>query len=219
MSNEPSVDETELRLGIVEVMRKLVARGLNHGTTGNVSARCGGGLLVTPSGIPPGRLTADNIVYLDGNGTPRPGEATPSSEWRMHARILRRRQDVNAIVHCHSRYATILACAGKSIPPMHYMVGVVGRPNVPLASYATFGTVELADHVADALGTGYACLMANHGLIVAAPSLSSALTIAEEAEEQAALYWGTLAIGGPTLLSDEQMNDNFRQFRMYGQKH
>lgn len=218
MSKAGNVEEAELRLGIVEVMRELAARGLNHGTTGNVSARCGAGLLVTPSGIPPDRLTAETIVYLDGDGTPRPGEATPSSEWRMHARILSRRKDVNAIIHCHSRYATTLACAGKAIPAMHYMVGVVGRPDVPLASYATFGTAELADHVADALPFGFACLMANHGLIVVAPSLSWALMITEETEEQAALYWGTLAIGGPTLLSDEQMKDNFRQFANYGQK-
>ena len=136
----------------------------------------------------------------------------------MHARILARRPDVNAIVHCHSRYATILACAGKSIPSLHYMVGVSGKPEIQLAPYATFGSAELADHVAETLAGGYACLMANHGLIAAAPSLARALFIAEEVEEQAAVYWGTLAIGGPTTLSGTQMDEIFRQFRNYGQK-
>ena len=125
---------------------------------------------------------------------------------------------VNGIVHCHSRYATILACAGKPIPALHYMVGVSGKPEIPLAPYATFGSVELADHVADALAGGYACLMANHGLIAAAPSLERALFVAEEIEEQAAVYWGTLAIGGPVTLTAGEMDDNFRQFRTYGQK-
>lgn len=210
--------EDNLRERIVEAMRLMLARGLNRGTTGNVSARCGDGMLVTPTGVVPEKLTPYSIVFLDAEGRGREGALKPSSEWRMHARILARRPDVNGIVHCHSRYATILACAGKSIPPLHYMVGVSGRPDVPLAPYATFGSVALADHVADALAGGYACLMANHGLITAAPSLERALFIAEEIEEQAAVYWGTLAIGGPTTLTQAQMDDIFREFRNYGQK-
>ena len=210
--------EESLRASIVEAMRLMIDRGLNRGTTGNVSARCGDGMLITPSGIVPEKLTPETIVYLNKDGHGREGEMRPSSEWQMHARILARRPDVNGIVHCHSRYATILACAGKSIPPLHYMVGVSGKAEIPLAPYATFGSVELADHVADALAGGYACLMANHGLIAAAPSLERALFVAEEIEEQAAVYWGTLAIGGPVTLSYEDMADNFRQFRTYGQK-
>ncbi len=212
------LDENALRERIVRVMRAMVEKGLNRGTTGNVSARCGEGLLVTPSGVMPEKLTSESIVFVDAAGKTREGALKPSSEWRMHAGILARRADVGAVVHCHSRFATILACAGKSIPPMHYMVGVAGRPDVPLAPYATFGSEELAANVADTLREGYACLMANHGLIVAAPHLDRALAIAEEIEEQAAVYWGTLAIGGPTLLTDEQMADNFRQFGSYGQK-
>jgi L-fuculose-phosphate aldolase len=211
-------DEASLRIRIVDVMQAMLTRGLNRGTTGNVSARVGTGMLVTPTGIVPEKLAPESIVYLDETGLGRDGELKPSSEWRMHARVLARRPDVNGVVHCHSRYATILACAGKSIPSLHYMVGVSGKPTVPLAPYATFGGAELADRVADALDGGYACLMANHGLIVAAPSLERALFIAEEVEEQAAVYWGTLAIGGPTTLSSAQMDDIFREFRNYGQK-
>lgn len=211
-------EESVAREGIVEAMRKLDARGLNRGTTGNISMRFGKGMLITPSGITAERLTADQIVFLDERHVPRDGSLAPSSEWRMHAGLLTARADVNAVVHCHSRYATILACAGKSIPPLHYMVGVSGRPDVSLAAYATFGSEELAANIVTAMKTGYACLMANHGQIVAAPSLSRALTIAEEIEEQAAVYWGTLAIGGPRLLSEAEMADNFRQFANYGQK-
>ena len=211
-------DEASLRTAIVAAMQTMIAQGLNRGTTGNVSVRSGDGLLVTPSGVVPEKLDASSIVFIAGDGTARAGALKPSSEWRMHARIMARRADVNAIVHCHSRFATILACAGKPIPALHYMVGISGKPSVPLAPYATFGTEELADAVTDTLAGGYACLMANHGLIAAAPSLARALAIAEEIEEQAAVYWGTLAIGGPTVLTDAQMADNFRQFGSYGQK-
>ena len=136
----------------------------------------------------------------------------------MHMQILRRRPDVGGVVHCHSRHATILACAGRPIPAVHYMVGVSGGASVPVAPYATFGSEDLADAVVAALDGRNAALMANHGQIAVAPSLSHALLIAEEIEEQAAVYWGCLAIGGPNILSDDQMAEILARFRSYGQK-
>jgi L-fuculose-phosphate aldolase len=211
-------DEGALREQIVSVMLAMDDRGLNRGTSGNVSARLGDGLLVTPSGVVPRELTPESIVLLDAAGEAAPDALRPSSEWRMHAGLYARRPDVGAVVHCHSRHATILACAGKPIPPLHYMVGVSGRASVPLAPYRPFGSIELADAVADAMEGGMACLMANHGLITVGRTLGRALAIAEEMEEQAAVYCGTLAIGGPNLLTDEQMADIFQRFKGYGQK-
>lgn len=211
------LDELAQRERIVGVMRAMAERGLNRGTSGNVSARCGEGLLVTPSGVTPERLTPEAIVYLDADGAAAPGAPKPSSEWRMHAGLYARRADVGAVVHCHSRHATILACVGRAIPAFHYMVGVSGKPSIAVAPYRTFGTPELADAVAETLAGGFACLMANHGQIVAAPDLERALAIAEEVEEQAAVYWGALAIGGPNILDDAQMAEVFEQFRGYGQ--
>ncbi|MEI9988597.1 MAG: class II aldolase/adducin family protein [Rhizomicrobium sp.] len=214
-----TADETTLRNQVVDAMRAMVAHGLNRGTTGNVSVRCGDGLLVTPTGVTPENLTPECIVFLNMQGRAREGSFKPSSEWQMHAALLGARRDVNAIVHCHSRYATILACAGKPIPPLHYMVGVSGKPSVPIAGYATFGSEELARNVVETLAGGYACLMANHGQIAMAPSIARALVIADEIEEQSAVYWGTLLIGGPNILSGTQMDEIFGQFKKYGQKH
>ncbi|MBS0361901.1 MAG: class II aldolase/adducin family protein, partial [Proteobacteria bacterium] len=118
----PEFSELQAREAIVAAMRAMDARGLNRGTSGNVSLRWNDGLLVTPSGVTPDRLTAESIVLLDGDGRAPDGALKPSSEWRMHAGILARRSDVRAVVHCHARHATILACAGKPIPPAHYMV-------------------------------------------------------------------------------------------------
>ena len=212
-----SPDEPGMRQELVDVMRAMGDRGLNRGTSGNVSARLGEGMLVTPSGVTPDRLTPEAMVAVDAEGRAAPGALKPSSEWRMHHGLYARRPDVAAVVHCHARHATILACAGRAIPPMHYMVAVGGKAQVPLAPYATFGTDALARGVVEALDGGYACLMANHGLIVASTSLDRALAIAEEVEEQAAVYWGTLAIGGPNVLSDSQMAEVFQQFKGYGQ--
>lgn len=212
-----TADETKLRTRMVEVMRAMDARGLNRGTSGNVSARFGDGMLVTPSGVPPERLTPEAIVFVGADDSIPAGQLKPSSEWRMHMQILRRRPDVGGVVHCHSRHATILACAGKPIPAVHYMVGVSGGASVPVAPYATFGSEDLADAVVAALDGRNAALMANHGQIAVAPSLGHALLIAEEIEEQAAVYWGCLAIGGPNILSDAQMAEIMSQFRSYGQ--
>ena len=120
-------------------------------------------------------------------------------------------------MHCHSRYATTLACAHRTLPPLHYMVGVTGRARVPCVDYATFGTRALADNVVGGLRDGDACLMANHGQIAIGTTPAAALAVAEELEEQAAVYWGTLQIGGPQLLDDAQMAEVFERFRGYGQ--
>lgn len=210
--------ERQLREAIVETMRQLDARGLNRGTSGNVSARWESGMLVTPTGIVPDRLTPEAIVFVAADGTSPEGSLRPSSEWRMHKGVYTRRADAQAIVHCHARHATILACAGREIPSMHYMVAVGGGASVPLAPYATFGSDELACGVVDTLDGRRACLMANHGLIALGPDLRTALAITEEIEEQAAVYWGTLAIGGPTLLDAAEMQRILGAFAGYGQR-
>lgn len=213
-----AMDEGRLRARMAEVMKAMDARGLNRGTSGNLSARCGEAMLVTPSGVPPERMTGDQMVLVQPDGSTATGALKPSSEWRMHQQILNRRPDANAVVHCHSRHATILACAGREIPSMHYMVAVGGGSSVPVAPYATFGSAELAEAVVEALDGRAAALMANHGQIVVARNLDAGLAIAEEIEEQAAIYWGTLAIGGPKLLSEDEMNVILTRFRSYGQK-
>lgn len=210
--------EDEARQQLVDAMRALDARGLNRGTSGNISVRYASGMFVTPSGITPDRLTLDQMVFVDGDGQVSAGSASPSSEWRMHMGVYKRRADVNAVVHCHARYSTILACAHREIPPLHYMVAVSGGPSVPVAPYATFGSEELAASVVETLDGRLACLMANHGLIVLGPKLRIAMAIAEEIEEQAAVYCGTLAVGGPKLLEAAEMDRIIGAFKQYGQR-
>ncbi|WP_369062312.1 class II aldolase/adducin family protein [Caulobacter sp. 73W] len=210
-------EETALREKMVEVMRAMDERGLNRGTSGNICARLGPDMLVTPSGVPPQRLTPELMVRIGPAGEIADGQAKPSSEWRMHHAILALRPDAGAVVHCHSRHATILACAGRPIPPVHYMVAVSGGPSVPVAPYATFGSEALAQSVVQTLAGRRAALMANHGQIALGPNLDLALLVAEEIEEQAAVYWGCLAIGGPKLLDDGQMAEIGQAFARYGQ--
>jgi L-fuculose-phosphate aldolase len=208
----------QLREDLVAVMQRMDATGLNRGTTGNASVRAGDALLITPTSVPADELTPEAIVELDAQGRPADPARHPSSEWQMHLGIYMRRPDAQAVVHCHSRFASILACCGRAIPSLHYMVGVSVHATIPMAPYACFGSVELAERVIETLDGGFACLMANHGQIAIGHSLRRAFAVALEVEEQSAIYWGSLAIGGPTLLSHEQMTEVFAKFKDYGVK-
>lgn len=210
-------EDSAARHEIVAVMRAMSTRGLNRGTAGNVSVRQGTGILVTPTGIEAELLTAADIVAIDAQGHWPAGGRVPSSEWQMHHQLLRARPDAMAVVHCHARHATILACAGRSIPAVHYMVGISGASAIPLAPYEPFGSRELADAVVQHMGGGWACLMANHGLVALGTDLAHALAVAEQIEEQAAVYFGTLLIGGPRLLDEAQMQDVLVRLSHYGQ--
>jgi L-fuculose-phosphate aldolase len=215
--SRPTLDEAAARDGLVAVMRRMHASGLNRGTSGNASIRVAGGMLVTPSGVPPDALTPASMVFVGEDGAAAPDGMRPSSEHRMHLFILRDRPDAGAVVHCHSRHATILACCGKPILPIHYMVLVARAPSVQVAPYATFGSEELARHVVETMGSGSACLMANHGQVTVGRTWQEALAIAEEVEEQAAVTYGAAMIGGARLLTGEELAATVEAFRGYGQ--
>jgi L-fuculose-phosphate aldolase len=212
------LDETEARAGLLQVMRRMHATGLNRGTSGNASIRIDGGMMVTPSGVPPDALTPEGMVFVADDGTVSTDGLRPSSEYRMHLHILLGRPDVSAVVHCHSRHATILACCNRPIEPIHYMVLVARAPGVPVAPYATFGSAELARYVVETMGSGYACLMANHGQVTVGRSWQEALAIAEEVEEQAAVTYGAALIGGARSLTGEELAATVTAFAGYGQK-
>lgn len=201
----------------MHIMRRMHATGLNRGTSGNASIRQPGGMLVTPSGVAPDALTPESMVFVGADGTPSSGGMRPSTEYLMHHRILQTRPDAGAVVHCHSRYATILACTGHPIEPLHYMILVARSPRIGIAPYQTFGTEKLADEVVATMGPGYACLMANHGQVTIGRSLAEALAIAEEVEEQAAITYGALTLGGGQILDASQLAATVERFRSYGQ--
>ena len=209
--------EDEARAALVQIMRRMHATGLNRGTSGNASLRVLGGMLITPSGIAPDALTPDGMVFVAQDGTPDMRGLRPSTEYRMHHHILAGRPDANAVVHCHSRHATVLACCGRPIEPIHYMVLVSGAPSVQVAPYATFGTQALADAVVATMAGSRACLLANHGQIAIGEPWQQALAVAEEVEEQAAVTYGALLIGGARRLDETALREAERAFAGYGQ--
>jgi L-fuculose-phosphate aldolase len=213
------VDETDLRQRVVDTARALNASGINQGTSGNVSARIDGGLLITPTSLPYEQMQPVDLVALDLQGQPlHDGQRRPSSEWRLHADILRQRPEAQAVVHCHSTSATALACHGRDIPPFHYMVAIAGGSTVRCAPYALFGTQAFSDLALEALAGRQAALLAQHGQVTLAASLDQALRLAIEVETLARMYLQALQLGEPPLLSPEQMAAVQHQFAtlLYG---
>ena len=219
--------EQTLRQELVVVARRLSASGLNHGTAGNLSARWGEGLLITPSSLPSERMEPEDLLAIDFHGQPLADSEgcavpalrrSPSSVWRLHADLLRSRPDAAAVVHCHSVHATALACHGRGIPPFHYMVVQAGGPDIRCAGYATFGSQQLSDLALAALAGRQACLLAHHGQVSVGASLTQALALAVEVETLAQMYLQALQLGEPPLLSLAEMERvaGQMQLRQYG---
>jgi len=189
--------------------------GLNRGSSGNISLRSGDGFLVTPSGMPPSRLTEADIVAMDMEGTAS-GVRKPSSEWRFHRDIYAARPDCHAVVHAHPPFCVALASHRRGIPAFHYMVAMAGGKDIRCAPYATYGTQELSDLAVAALEDRRACLLGNHGMIAIGPNLERALALAVEVEGLAEGYWRALQIGAPVLLDDAEMAKVLEKFKTYG---
>ena len=208
------VDTRALRLAVVATARKMNALGINRGKSGNVSARVRDGFLVTPSALPYDRTEPEDVVLVADDGTPR-GRRRPSSEWRFHRDIYAARDEVRAIVHTHSPFATTLACLDRGIPAFHYMVAVAGGDDIRCAPYATFGTQALSDHAVRALEDRKACLLAHHGMIAIGDSLDAALALAVEAEALAEMYWRAMQIAEPAILTHDEMREVLARFATY----
>ena len=209
----------ELRRELIATAREMNRSGINQGTSGNLSLRCGDGLLITPSGMPYERLEPADIVFLEQDGGDTPvaaGPRKPSSEWRIHRDVYRARPDALAILHAHPVHCAALACLRRPLPAFHYMVAVAGGRDIRCAPYATFGTQALSDHVLAALEGRRACLMANHGLLCLGPDLRSALALAVEVETLARTYLQCLSVGEPVVLDDAEMERVLEKFKGYG---
>jgi L-fuculose-phosphate aldolase len=190
----------------------------------------GDGFLVTPSALPYDQCTIDDIVWMsvvspaDRNAVSPDepvidGRRRPSSEWRFHHDLYAHRADAQAIVHTHAPHCAALACLARiqreGIPAFHYMVALAGGHDIRCAPYATFGTQALSDHVLAAMTDRRACLMAHHGLLAIGASLDAALALAIELEWLARTYAQALQLGGPALLSAQEMDRVLEKFSSY----
>ncbi len=208
----------EEREKIVEYGKRLVTSKLTKGTGGNLSVynREKKLFCISPTGIDYFDIRPEDVVVLDLEGNIVDGDKKPSSEVEMHRIFYVNREDIDAIIHTHTMYATTLACLNWSLPPVHYMVALAGL-DVRCAKYATYGTKELAENAFEAMKDRYAVLLANHGLLTGAKDLANAFNITEEIEYCAELYYRAKSIGEPVILPEEEMVLMLEKFKTYGQ--
>jgi L-fuculose-phosphate aldolase len=193
---------SELREPVAAASRRLAEAGLVVGTAGNVSARAGDEVAITPTGAVLDRLEGDHVTVVDRAGRVLAGELAPTSELDLHLGVYER-YDAGAVVHTHAPMATALACVLDEVPCVHYQMLLLGG-SVRVAPYRTFGTPELAAVTLDALEGRSAALMANHGAIVFAHDLDTAVDHALLLEWACTIYWRAAALGEPRALGEEE---------------
>jgi L-fuculose-phosphate aldolase len=209
--------ETQLRTSLLQTSRRMVELGLNRGTAGNASVRCGNDLLITPSALPVAEMTEQDLVLIDKEGKVLQGRK-PSSEWRFHCDIFNARPEIGAVLHMHSTYATTMACLGKDVPAVHYHIAITGGDTIRCTPYTIFGEQNLSDLALEALRDRKACLLGNHGMIALGKDLNDALSVAHEVEYLCEIYWRALSVGEPKILTPQQMHEVKAKFVEYKKK-
>jgi L-fuculose-phosphate aldolase len=196
------VFDTE-RAAVAAASRRLAAEGLVAGTAGNLSARCGDGLIaVTPTGAQLATLEAEQVCVVDASARVVHGGLEPTSEVELHLGIYQR-YDAGAVVHTHAPMSTALACSVDEVPCVHYQMLNLGGA-IRVAPYHTFGTPELAQAVLDALDGRRAALMGNHGAVSYGDDLGAAVEAMMLLEWACGVYWRARLMGTPRILSEEQ---------------
>lgn len=203
--------------GVVATARRTAADGLVVGTSGNVSARVGGVVLVTPSGVPYERLGPGDAVGVDLEGRQVLGDMTPTSELPIHLAVYNN-SDAAAVVHTHAVHATAVSTLVDEVPLVHYAAAMLGGP-VRTAAYARYGTQELAGNMLTALSGRTGCLLRNHGTVTYGDTLDEAYDRTAQLEWMCRLWLTASSVPGhsPALLSRAQLRDVQDALEGYGQ--
>jgi L-fuculose-phosphate aldolase len=205
------------RRQIVFYGKKMITAGLTRGTGGNLSIyrRRENLIAISPSGIDYFDTRAADVTVVDTGGARVEGKRVPSTEMPMHLAVYARRNDLHALVHTHSPFATTLACLQLDLPPLHYALGFAGAA-VRCAPYATFGSAQLARAAVRSMQNAKAVLLANHGLLAGGRTLAEAFYVAEMVEYCAELYCRALSLGKPKIISAREMRRVSGKLSTYG---
>jgi len=201
------VIKEELKRVVVEAGLALIRQGLTVGTWGNVSVRDRetGLVYIKPSGMDYEDIRVEDVVVLNDRLEVVDGTAKPSVEKAMHVAVYQARPDVNAVVHTHPLYSSVLGVNRMELPGISEdFVQIVGD-RIICCEYALPGTEELARNAVKALGERNAVLLPNHGTLCVGENMKHALTVCQVVEKAAHIYILAKAIGTPQLISEEDI--------------
>ncbi len=200
------MSETEVAQELVNISKRVEAKGFVAATDGNISVRLpNGNILATPTSMNKGFVTTGDLVEVTIDGIQIGGTRKPSTEIKMHLFIYQQRPDVNAVVHCHPVYATGFAAAGIAMMENVFPEMIIGLGAVPLAQYAAPSTDELAGSLLPFVKDYNAVLLANHGVVTYGRDLWDAYFKMEKVEQIAHTLFVAESLGGAKSLNNEQV--------------
>jgi L-fuculose-phosphate aldolase len=192
---------------LLDICHKMVEYDLVIGSSGNASVRVDDHVVITPSSIHYTEMKAEDMVVLDLKGEVIDGTRNPSVEWQMHLELYNTRSIAGAIVHTHSIYASAMAVLNEPLPPIiDETVPKLGS-HIRVSKYAMPGTKQLGKNVGKAIEARSAALIANHGAVCIAKTLTKALHLAMVLERSCKIYMISKQVGNPKLLPDEVVED------------
>ena len=200
-------DETQARLDICLMGRRMYENRMVAANDGNLSCRLGGDkFLCTPSGLSKGYLAEDLLIIVNSAGEQLSGSMPCTSEIKMHLRIYKEMPDVNAVAHAHPPHVTAFAITGTAIPAniLPEVETLLGP--IPTAKYATPGSCELPDCVAEHLAPGITTMMLDHhGAVAFDKTITLAYEHLETFEAYCQILLLAMPLGGAIELSPYQI--------------
>jgi L-fuculose-phosphate aldolase len=198
--------ESSLRADIVEVGRRMYARGYTASNDGNISVRYGADrLLMTPKNVCKGFMSPDMMCVTDLEGRKLQGDRDPSTEILMHLEVYRQRRDVQAVVHAHPPIATGFAVAGIPLDRAVLAEVLTTLGSIPIAEYATPSTTELPNAVRKYIKAHDGMLLANHGALTVGGDLFAAYFKMETIEHFAKISLVARLLGRENLIAREEV--------------
>ena len=207
-----SLAHESVRQQVAETALSLLTTGLVVNTSGNASMRVADEVIITPSGTDYNSLTPEDICVINMDGQQVDGGRLPSSETPLHLAVYKSDPAIRAIVHTHSVHATAVSTLVDSLPAIHYQMVDLGG-EIPVAPYATFGSIELAESVVGVLSGKTAALMKNHGSISVGESLHKALARTITLEWCCEVWLKATVAGEPSTLNSDQLAAALKQMQ------
>lgn len=202
-------DLADAKEQVLEYCLRSMQYGLNFNTQGNISVRVPDQtdrFLITPTDLEYDRMTADDIVLVDGDSNLIEGRHEPSSEVTVHMAVYRRRPDVNAIVHTEPVFANVWGVIGEPILGTLVNMVIYTKGNVPIMPFALSNRTEFGDAMCDVMGDLNAVVWANHGLLTVGENLRDAFktSVAVESAAKVQIY-SRIATPTPIVLEFEKL--------------
>ncbi len=208
----------KLKKEIIETGAKIWQRRMVAANDGNISVRLSENeFLTTASGVSKGFMTPKMILRVDINGNLlEKSDYKPSTEFKMHAEVYKRRKEINAAVHAHPPFATAFALAGIPLDECFLPESVLTLGAVPIAEFALPSTDEVPESIAPFIGKTDVILLANHGALTVGLNLNDAYFKMETLEHTAEIVWRAKALGKINPLTEEQREKILALKEKYG---